>query len=88
MPVNTQTAKERRVYRSDEVDNFTLAPEERLLTATLAWGRVRPDYYRDPCARAWAHLLGLEPEYLWKRAIKGTPREGEPFSPFPSCRRV
>ena len=64
-------------YHSDGIMN--------MIGTALKAARTDPDYLRGPCGRYLAELVGLEPEVVYRMAVKCTPREGEQYTPLEQC---
>ena len=59
-----------------------------LMVEVLREGVKKPDFYREPCGIEWCERSGLDPQAMWRLAIKGTPREGEPYSEIGFCMKI
>lgn len=51
-------------------DNSTGTGYLALLAEILKAGIDNPDYFREPCGRHWCMAGGLDPEYLWRMALR------------------
>ncbi len=56
-----------------------------LVGAILKHGSEHPNYFKSPCGVYWAEVAGLDAEKLFRMAVKGTQREGEPYSALERC---
>jgi hypothetical protein len=57
-----------------------------LLGAVLSEGaNGNPDYFRMPCGIEWCKKSGLDPGYLFLKAIQYTVRRGEKFTRMYVC---
>lgn len=72
--------------REGQLRSKTGEPYLDLLGAVLSEGsRGNPDYYRMPCGYQWCRNAGLDPEYLFLKAIQYTVRRGERFTRLYDC---
>ena len=63
----------------------TGSPYLDILGAVMEEGKHNPDYFRMPCGREWADAIGLDPNYLFHKAIKHTHRENERYTELSYC---
>ena len=59
--------------------------EIELVGAIMRASVVGADYYRTPCGRWWADVGGLDSSALFRKAVKGTKRQDEPYMPLEKC---
>ena len=56
-----------------------------LLAAILSLGASNPGYFREPHGRYWCQMGGLDPEYMWRYAMRSKGRELGKYIPMKHC---
>lgn len=73
--------KNGRAYQiGDEEEGINL-----LIAEVLKEGKENPDYFRTSHGRYWAEIGSLDPRILFETSVKGTEREGKPYTPLKHC---
>ena len=56
-----------------------------LLAEILEEGVNNPNYFREPCGHQWCEIGGLDPEYMWRKAVLSKGRIPGEYVPLERC---